>query len=62
MNIQLTDKLLEIVKDGNKLAMREPIEARALVVEITSGKQVVTYSLTELEVRAVYEFLKGRIK
>lgn len=60
MEIKLNKSNLEILKDSDKLSFREPLDPTKMVIEIVNGKQVVTFSASEFELRAVYELLKGR--
>lgn len=62
MEIKLNNTRLEIIKDENKFSLREPLDPSYLVAEIVNGKSIVTYGLSEFELRAIYELLKGRFK
>lgn len=62
MEIKLNKTNLEILKDGDKFSLREPLDPTKLVAEIVNGKTIVTYSFSEFELRAVYELLKGRFE
>lgn len=62
MEIKLNKSNLEILKDGDKLSFREPLDPTKMVIEIVKGRDIVTYSMSEFEIRAVYELLKGRFK
>ena len=62
MEIKLNERNLEIMKDSDKLSFREPLDPAKMVIEVINGKQVVTFSAGEFELRAIYELLKSRFK
>lgn len=60
MEIKLTANRLDLLKEGNSFSLIQPIDKDKLVAHVSCGKQLVTYTLTELELRAIYEMLKER--
>lgn len=62
MQIKLDTNNVEITKDNEKLSFSPSINPERLVIEITSWKQTVTFSASDLELRAIYEMLKERFK
>lgn len=60
MEIKLTPNRLDLLKEGNSFSLIQPIDKDKLVAHVSCGKQAVTYTLTELELRAIYEMLKER--
>jgi hypothetical protein len=60
MYINLSDRTLTVINGQNQFSFRQPIDQSKAVLEIVNGKQTVTYSMEELELRALYEVLKRR--